>query len=92
MERLVKLIKSSDCELMRKLYEKQQKKLQALTAKPLRIEPDVILVSSAEGILNIPQLVAQLEVRILQVQYPIKLSTEHISALFALRTTLILCL
>ena len=90
MERLAELIKSSDCELMRKLYEKQQKKLEALIAKPLRIEPDVILVSSADGILNIPQLVAQLEVRILQVQYPIKLATEQVSALFALRRTLIL--
>ena len=88
MERLVELIKSSDCELMRKLYEKQQRKLEALIAKPLRIEPDVILVSSAEGILNIPQLVAQLEVRILL--YPIKSATEHVSALFALRRTLIL--
>ena len=66
MERLVELIKSSDNELMRKLYEKQKKKLESLMAKPLRIEPDVILVSSAEGILNIPQLVAQLEVRTLQ--------------------------
>ena len=66
MERLVELIKSSDNELMRKLYEKQKKKLESSMAKPLRIEPDVILVSSAEGILNIPQLVAQLEVRTLQ--------------------------
>ena len=66
MERLVELIKSSDNELMRKLYEKQKKKLEFLMAKPLRIEPGVILVSSAEGILNIPQLVAQLEVRTLQ--------------------------
>ena len=66
MERLVELIKSSDNELMRKLFEKQKKKLESSMAKPLRIEPDVILVSSAEGILNIPQLVAQLEVRTLQ--------------------------
>ena len=63
MERLVELIKSSDCELMRKLYEKQKKKLESLIAKPPRIETDVILVSSAEGILNIQQLVAQIEVR-----------------------------
>ena len=66
MERLAELIKSSDNELMQKLYEKQKKKLEFLMAKPLRIESDVILVSSAEGILNIPELVAQLEVRTLQ--------------------------
>ena len=66
MERLAELIKSSDNELMQKLYEKQKKTLESLMAKPLRIESDVILISSAEGILNIPELIAQLEVGTLQ--------------------------
>ena len=65
MERLDELIASTDCALMHKLYTKQKKKLEVLRGKPLRIESDITLVSSAEGIFNIPQLVAQLEVRLL---------------------------
>ncbi len=63
MDRLYDLVKNTEDDLLKKLYQKQVKKMEALIQKPPRIEEDIALVSAGEGIHGVQELVAELEVR-----------------------------
>ncbi len=63
MTRLHDLVSTTEDGLLRKLYQKQVKRMEALIQKPPRIEDEIALVSSGEGINGVQELVAELEVR-----------------------------